>query len=400
MLEVKGGPVTRRTRFGALSLMTVTIILVGAWFWGDLAAVNRESAATEVECSPTDLRLVTAEPRSDLERNRPFPTQIHCLTRDGRLVERWESPRKYTQFVRVYESSGVVLIGLGDGQTDELRVVRLPDLDGERRIVLDGPTTVLEVHLVTSAGAPVALQLKRFDAEQGRFEMQYLDWPNGEATAAPPGLANGEAAIALTGVGPSPEVVWTRIDGDGRLDTTVGGVRLPSEAISIPLRSAEAGKGWNIVASTDDYLAMQQIPFAKSQTSIATLIYRRVAKEWKQFTLPGAETWLRPIDRWLVGQVAEAHPDTDPQQSVSFAPLRRSSHVILDPRSGSLTTLDLGVGAEVLALGKDWIVFRRGEELIRASLSGNEISGAQVLVTAPLVKHAHWAWLAGGRVAD
>ncbi len=101
---------------------------------------------------------------------------------------------------------------------------------------------------------------------------------------------------------------------------------------------------------------------------------------------------MRPVNGYLVGIIAEQHPDTDHEKHEKHPPVLSEDVAVLDPRLKKQFVVHLGEKCEVLWIEESVVYYRLGDDLYRARLVGEDFVDRQLLLTDPRVGHIHWAF--------
>lgn len=169
-------------------------------------------------------------------------------------------------------------------------------------------------------------------------------------------------------------------------------IKVPWSPIPYAIVHLKESYCWNLVANSREYSALLSVPEKNELTQRELLVYKPESDSWTSLLIEGAETRLRTINGWLVGNVADSDPRTDHVKRVGYPPLQRENIIMIDPSSGASLDISIGKDSEILWVDGEIVYYRIENQLFKATLRGNSLTERTLLLKDQRVRHIHWAF--------
>jgi len=343
--------------------------------------------------------FIQGQPGWDQPNKRPYPTVIHRLdVGDTSLTPVWSLPENHKAWsIGAYGEPGLVVISEGDWFPKIIHLIHTTDVSDSRVVPLEEYRTVSRYRVWESIDKSPVLQVLHRDSASTTLRETLLkvepthvrqvsrsDFAEGQIRMAGAQNARSGGRSDVAGAKLQPEIPISLID----VGITLDGSPVPSD-----IMKSNSSRGWVLVANEPDYRALWCVPDSHGSTQRELLIYDRASDTWKSVMVEGSSTMLRPIGLWLVGVVADIHPETDFHGGGGVPPILRDEVVLVNLADGRSFTAHLGPKCEILLIEGTTVYYRSGETLHRALIQGETIVDSRQLLSSPVVGQIHWGFV-------
>jgi len=330
---------------------------------------------------------------------KPLPATIYRLDEDQKtLAPAWSLPGDMTSSaIAVYGSLGMVAVGEGN-IPKQFHIISLY-CDDETQQDLRKKLRRMGGHgwLSADASIPMVSFWERSADRQDRpFRQLVFDkssFEDDERTAEYRNMRLAGMAPIYTGHQSDAVRFYPSYSGKFRGDDS----RYTDLVPSVPqgLITSKSVDAWLLIANEEDYLALTSRPDRHSMTHTELLLYDRPEATWHSRLIKGSETSLRIVNDWLVGIIANTHPEFDFKARGGYGAIPTKEVVFVNPHDGSQFTTDLEDFGEVLWVTDDETIYYHTFDpptLYKARIQDNDLVDRQLVIKDVLTVLLHWGF--------
>jgi len=323
---------------------------------------------------------------------------IHRLDEsDNSLTPVWSLPENHKAWnIGVYAHSGIVVVSEGDWSPQTLHILSTEGSNETQTVPLIDYGRVSKYNILQSkSGTTLVRLLHRQNKDEPQSEM-FILFDSGRVVRAP--ISDIEASeLRLAGArtpygGGEHDVSATRLQPDAPITLIESGILLDGAPVPTSVKQTHSSRGWALVANEPSYRAFWCVPDSHGPTQREVLIHDRTSDTWNSVMVEGSSTGLRPVNTWLLGVVADTHPDTDFHGGGGVPSILREEVVLINPADGRNFTVHLGEDCELLWIEDEIAYYRVGDTLSRARIDGETFVDDVQILSDPIVKQFHWGF--------
>jgi len=365
-------------------------LLISLWV---LVVVVIPYAICNANDTPT-YYVISGEPQSHVKPMQPFSTFLY---RSGHidsleLAMQIENSGLGTYFINCYPRLRLVLIGIGNTTLTGIRVVSMDSPNEYKDIFWDDARSAFSPHLVIDSSGESLVEVS-FMHNNLKESPQYRSFPINYPQKKDLARERHEFRFA----GPTPlyssgyaDIEDIFIDENGKIIQERLRYSLPTNAVNVSDKKVDYQGRWNVLAWEYDYIAFSNLP--DNLVSYKLLIYNRLIDSWSEYTIPGGQTRIRPINEWLVGTLTRSVEESNLEKGFAFPPERLDKVIMINAKNGLSITETLGNDCEILYAHADSVLYRIDESLYSATITDDGFTDKALLVSDPAVKNVHWAF--------
>jgi len=365
--------------------ITIMVFIVSFWFYNS--------------AYPTDsLLLVRAMPQWDRPYHQgPYATVIYSLNEiGGQLDSLWALEKgKYAWDVDIYPETGNIVI-IEDWKAaylfEEKNIIdpykiNLENIDRVYNCYLcahgKSPSDLIftDVRTNKNSGNPY-VALNAYELPSAEFIPDFVPSKNDCEIYVPgptPPFASGQDNVFRA------YIHNDIIDIDNPLINKE--YKIPDTLIQM-----DSSFGWVVVSNSPNVMALTSAANRHDLRTKEVLILDKLRNNWRSIIVPGSRTGLRPINSWLVGEVAYHSPGTDFKRRETSYPVLSDSVVFIEPDTFNRFTVQLGDSCEVLWIdNSNNIYYHLADSLFKGYIEGEKIMGRELIMQDPRIREIHWA---------
>jgi hypothetical protein len=335
----------------------------------------------------------------------PYVCRLYSLDEQARgLTQIWSDSIPCSN-IRLFESSGVLLITVGYNgaeqfqvySTQRLALISTIDATSSNALVLAHYYSTAnqsgQLELIYSNGGPSgnpSITTKRISTERDAAVNSVAEIEDqGElrlgGVRAPYG-GGEEDLVRIENIRASPVTAWD-------LDQELEGFPVPDSVIVM-----KESRGWSLIANESNFRALLSTPHQNGLTQREILLFDRNSQSWSSILIPGNETCPCLINGYLAGVIEDGDPRTDwsPENKSKLPPAQREESVILDIFQKRAQVVHLGKDSEIIWIEAGSVYYRVGNKLYSSTLAENGLANVEMIIQDEQVRDVHWAFRSVG----
>jgi hypothetical protein len=322
----------------------------------------------------------------------PFPLEILLFDdAEHQLISKWQyQGMEDVQSVDVFPDENYVLISTGISTISEIIVCRAKTVSNPLHIVFANAAHKYNLVSSKSDGFLICVNFG-YDKDTKLPLNSFYRISDGEELLSK-SLSQYNDIRVSNGPSMSRAGVLTLNKAGDLFRVRISNNLLETAPMPADLLKSDTARGWKLIANTEEYYAISVLAFDEKAKYSEILLYDKRDSIWNSFLIEGGETRLRLINNILVGNIANANPETDHSKFMRFPSDVTYDIIILDPIMKTQSVIYFDNYSEVLWIFDKRVIYRIENNLYEAFLDNGKFVDNKVILSDPRIKHIHWAF--------